>query len=226
LVLKEKGLKYTPDIVILSLFLDDLFCNNLFSVNDGLYIKPKFTLSEDRNLELTNFPVPNNHGRSLLLNMILSRLSKLRNRKEVGLEFYKRDWPSIFDRDYAKKRKYMITLHLLMEIHALSTNNGANFLLVIIPFKEQLRAGEIYAAGGKFLDIPPDRLDLGFPQRLLTRFCRNTGIPVLDLLPVFQEHNQAEGHFFKADIHWTGEGHKLAAQEIFKYLKGHGLVGG
>jgi len=36
-VFKEKALKYSPDIVCLVLFLDDLYTTNLFSVNGGIH---------------------------------------------------------------------------------------------------------------------------------------------------------------------------------------------
>ena len=87
LVLKEKGLKYSPDVVVLAMFLDDITNCHLFSVNQGLFLKPKFSLSGKNALKLGNVPVPNNRTKSLLYNIMTTRFYKLRNRIEVGSEF-------------------------------------------------------------------------------------------------------------------------------------------
>jgi len=219
LVFTEKGLKYTPDVVILSMFLDDLFCGRLFSVNEGTYVKPRFSMSANDNLKLRNVPVPNNHGRSALLNVVLTRFYKLRNRLEMGSEFGQRGWLSIFDKAYLKQDGYYLALRLLSEIYATSKAHNMKFLLVIVPFKDQLYERHIYARGDGYLGIPLERLDLGLPQKIIKFFCREMGIPVLDLLPAFKKHGFTEKLFFEHDLHWTRAGHRLAADEILAYLE-------
>jgi hypothetical protein len=219
LLLKEKGLKYDPDVIILSMFLDDLFCSNLFSVNDGIYIKPRFSLAADEDLELQNVPVPNNHGRSALLNMILTRFYKLRNRIEIGVEFNGQGWISVFDKEYWNKDGYYLTLRLLSEISTVSKSHNAKFLLVLVPDKDQLYEQQIHAAGKGYQGIPPERLDLGLPQKVVNLFCGEVGIPVLDLLPAFRECGFAKKLFFEHDLHWTKAGHRLAAEEILACLR-------
>ena len=219
LVLTEKGMKYSPDIVIVSMFLDDLFCSNLFSVNEGLYIKPKFNLANDNSLELGNVPIPNNHGKSYLLNTVLTRFYKLRNRLEMGSEFDSRGWISVFDKAYLKEKRYSLPLRLLSEMNAVSKANNSKFLLVIIPYKDQLYEQRINTSRGPYKGIPYGRLDLSLPQKVVRLFCKKSGIPVLDLLPVFKVHNSQKPLFFKKDLHWTKEGHRLAAEQILTYLK-------
>jgi hypothetical protein len=58
-------------------------------------------------------------------------------------------------------------------------------------------------------------------QNELTRdFCENSGIPLLDLTPVFQENFEA-GHnlYFPDDSHWNAAGHELAAAELAKFMR-------
>ena len=219
LVLTEKGIKYSPDIVIVSMFLDDLFCSNLFSVNEGLYIKPKFILTAGNSLELGNVPVPNNHGPSYLLNMVLTRFYKLRNRLEMGSEFHRRGWISVFDKAYIKEKRYTLPLRLLSEMNAVSRSNDSKFLLVIIPYKDQLYEQRIHKLWDTYKGIPFERLDLALPQKVVGLFCRKSGIPMLDLLPAFKSHNSPQTLFFNRDLHWTKEGHRLAAEQILNYLK-------
>jgi lysophospholipase L1-like esterase len=224
LVLEEKGLKYSPDVVILCMFLDDLFCNNLFSVNDGIYIKPRFSLGENDELILGNVPVPDNHGRSALVNLILTRFYKLRNRLEMGAEFSGRGWISVFDTEYLSQDGYELTLRLVAEIHALAQKRGIDFLLVLIPDKDQVNAQQIVASGAGYYAIPPHRLDLHLPQKVVKLFCEKMGIPLLDLLPAFTRYKGQEALFFEHDLHWTRAGHRLAARHVLKRLEELGYL--
>lgn len=224
LVLEEKGLKYAPDVVVLCMFLDDLFCNNLFSVNDGLYIKPRFSLAGNDELMLCNVPVPNNHGRSALVNLVLTRLHKLRNRIGMGAEFSRQGWISVYDTKYFKQNGYQLTLHLLAEIHALTRKHDIDFLLVLIPDKDQLNEDRIAASGASYYGIPPYRLNLRLPQKVVRLFCEKMRIPVLDLLPAFKRYSGQEALFFEHDLHWTRAGHRLAAGEVLKRLQELGYL--
>ena len=225
LVLEEKGLKYAPEVVVLCMFMDDVFCNNLFSVNDGIYIKPRFSLGAKEELLLGNVPVPNNHGRSALVNLILTRFYKLRNRLEMGAEFNRRGWISVYDTKYLAQGRYLLTLRLLAEIHALAKAHGMDFLLVIVPDKDQLLEQQITARGAGYGGIPPRRLDLRLPQKVVRLFCEQLGIPVLDLLPAFKRYQGPEALFFEHDLHWTRAGHRLAAGEMLKRLRQLGYLG-
>jgi lysophospholipase L1-like esterase len=224
LVFKENALKYQPDIVIFSMFLDDLYCTRLYSVNDGIYMKPRFGFAPNEGLKLLNVPVPNNHGRSFLLNLVLTRFYELRNRLEMGSEFYRRGWFSIFDRTFVQEQGYYLPLRLLGEAYALADTHKCKFLLVIIPWKDQLKEDDIYAAGTGYAGIPPERLDFRLPQNIVRRFCEELGVPVLDLLPAFKRQKAPETLFFKRDCHWTRAGHRLAAKEILDHLKQLGYL--
>jgi len=220
LVLKEKALKYMPDIVGLVLFLDDLYTTNVFSVNGGEFIKPKFVLEQDGSLNLTNIPVPHNHTRSLFYNFIVSRFYHLRNIIKVGRSFCRRDWFSIFDRRFYKENLHVLTLRLISEIHSLVQEKGMKFFLVIVPFRDQVLVPDAafqtrFRSGG----MPGTCIEKLLPQKVIGSFARMEKMPVLDLYPCFQKHAKGAPLFFKQDIHWTGRGHQLAADEILKFLR-------
>ncbi|MBW1742626.1 MAG: hypothetical protein JRJ47_04250 [Deltaproteobacteria bacterium] len=224
LVLEEKGLKYSPDVVVLCMFLDDLFCNNLFSVNDGIYIKPRFSLAANEELVLGNVPVPNNHGRSALFNLILTRFYKLRNRLGMGTEFSRQGWISVYDTEYLEQDGYQLTLRLVAEIHALTKTRGIDFLIVLIPDKDQVNEQQIATCGAGYYGIPPNRLDLHLPQKVVRLFCEKMEIPVLDLLPAFKRYKGQEELFFEHDLHWTRAGHRLVAGQVLKRLQELGYL--
>jgi hypothetical protein len=51
--------------------------------------------------------------------------------------------------------------------------------------------------------------------------CQKRGIPLLDLTTVFKPLiNGANGEplYFRDDLHWTAQGHRLAAETIYKYI--------
>ena len=224
LLLKEKGIKYDPDIVVLSVFLDDLFCTNLFSVNDGMYLKPKFLVSQNNSLELTNVPVQNNHCKSLFINMLITRLNKLRNRLAVGNDFANRGWLSVFDTNYLKENKFLLPLRLLKEMHLILKERKIKFLVVLIPYVDQLFDKEIYSSTNKYAGIPRKRLSLRLPQKVINFFCKKEGIQIIDLLPKFKRRINEDKFFFEEDLHWTKAGHSLAADEIISKLKCLGYI--
>jgi hypothetical protein len=224
LLFKEKGLAYRPDVVVLSAFMDDLFNVLLFSVNEGRYIKPRFVLGGNDYLKIKNIPVPNNRGRSRLLNFIITRSVRLRNRFAVGSEFMRLDWYSIFDRGFLREKQFSLFLGLLREIHAVAKNRGIRFLLVLIPYKDQLYEDQIRSSGGDYMGIPLKRLALRQPQQVINLFCGREGIPVLDLMPHFRQRIFTEKLFFKGDLHWTPAGHRFASEIMVNRLKGLGYI--
>ncbi|MBW1944382.1 MAG: hypothetical protein JRJ51_16305 [Deltaproteobacteria bacterium] len=219
LVLKEKGLKYSPDVVVLAMFVDDISNCHLFSVNEGLFLKPRFFLAGENALKLGNVPVADNRTKSLLYNIMTTRFYRLRNRLEMGKEFRKLGFFAVFDKNFLKEYKYTLPLRLVSEVHGVSKSKQSKFLLVIIPYMDQLLDKKIYASGKGAFGIPPERLDLGLPQKVLKLYCKKEGIPVLDLLPVFRVRFSREKLFFRRDLHWTEAGHRLAAKSIIQHLR-------
>ena len=219
LVLKEKGLKYSPDVVVLAMFLDDISNCHFFSVNEGLFLKPKFSLLGGDRLELENVPVPDNRTRSVLYNIMVTRFYKLRNRMELSSEFERLGFLAVFDRAYARQYRYTLALRLVSEIFGILKTRQIGFLLVIIPYTDQFVAQRIYAGGKGYFGIPPERLDLGLPQKVVKSYCKKEGIPVLDLLPAFRAAYGREKLFFSRDLHWTDAGHSLAAKTIVERLR-------
>ena len=219
LVLKEKGLKYSPDVVVLAMFLDDISNCHLFSVNEGLFLKPKFSLVEGDRLELENVPVPDNRTKSVLYDIMVTRFYRLRNRLELGSEFERLGFLAVFDRSYAKKYRYTLPLRLVDEIHRILKAKQIQFLLVIIPYTDQFVAQRIYAGEKGYFGIPPERLDLLLPQKVVKLYCSEEGIPMLDLLPAFRAGYGREKLFFNRDLHWTDAGHSLAAKTIVERLR-------
>ena len=95
-----------------------------------------------------------------------------------------------------------LTKAILKEIDTVAEANNAKTFVVIIPTREQVNKNWDSEINGVLVD-----------------FCKESNIPVLDLLPEFRKHAQnGEQLYFKIDRHWNANGHKLAAELIYDKL--------
>jgi hypothetical protein len=62
--------------------------------------------------------------------------------------------------------------------------------------------------------------DFAMPQRMLTELFAKEGIPVIDLLPAFEQDPRC---LYMNDTHWTEEGHALAGSVIYRSLLDSGI---
>jgi SGNH hydrolase-like domain, acetyltransferase AlgX len=86
---------------------------------------------------------------------------------------------------------------------------------VLIPDEFQVNPAVLEAAlreGG----LDRGNLDLEGPQRRLTRFLAELGVPCLDLLPAFA---RVPATYAERDTHWNVRGNRLAAAEIASWVK-------
>ena len=95
---------------------------------------------------------------------------------------------------------------------------GAAFFVVLIPDEfqvdEEHRARLLAASGLTAADV-----DVDLPQRRLGEIFARSGIPYLDLLPVFRRQSRSERLYKLQDTHWNVAGNTLAAEELAAALK-------
>ncbi len=100
---------------------------------------------------------------------------------------------SIVDAD--EEYKLRITAKLLQQLAQEANAAGAEFGIVVIPFRDDLTSGNVQA------------------QSFVARLCEDRQIPCLDLSPVLSTDD-----YFKTDIHFNIKGHQIAAQAINEFL--------
>jgi hypothetical protein len=86
--------------------------------------------------------------------------------------------------------------------------------VVLIPDEFQIDS-ELLQEMLDFAGIAPDDVDLELPQRRLTAFCAQRGVPCLDLLPALKD---VKGAYFPRDTHWNEKGNRIAADHIAAWL--------
>jgi lysophospholipase L1-like esterase len=126
--------------------------------------------------------------------------------------------PSVF-RAWAQNatpenRGFQAVVRALARLHALTTAQGAQILIVLQPAKEQVYLPMLGEA------VP----DLSTPFRAALAA---HGLPSIDLFPAFWHHAAArEALFFETDSHPNRQGYRLIAQEIAAYLTLHAAAYG
>lgn len=200
LLFQSEGIKYKPNLVILVLYSDDIDANPLRNIS--YYQKPAFRFTKAGTLKLTNVPVPtqnditvwlkNHSSIYYLYTVFLTKINLFRNLCiMVGL---------MEDEEYIKQQAVLLTKELLRNLFNLVKQNNSDFLVVLIPDRKK---AENTQRNGDFTAI--------------AAFIRSDlQSHVLDLRPLlFKDTGK---YYFKADPHWTAEGHRLAADTIFTYL--------
>ncbi len=105
-----------------------------------------------------------------------------------------------------------ITLGILDNIRNICYNNNIKFIIVTVPYKEQVFAGSVT---GKNYDI---RL----PQKYIEEYAGKHSIPYLDLLPVLRAYvrDKNKDIYVPNDIHFNNEGHYVVGKAIAAFFKG------
>ena len=205
LFLKEEGLKYSPDLMILC-FMENDFGGNMVTIA-GFYQKPKYVLTNE-SLLLTNVPVHQSsflplirflyrHSYSyhfisdrLVLGNVHRKLEFATNRENKGTTQPKED-------------SCNLTQAIIKEMDIIAKSNNATTLVVLINYGENVCSGNSTSE-----DIR------------LINFCDENNISILNLLPAFHTYylDTNEQLYYEKDGHWNANGHKLAAELIYDKL--------
>ncbi len=97
--------------------------------------------------------------------------------------------------------------HALSRIALLCRENGIDLFVVYVPTGDNIASGR------------PEYEQI----RIVRGVCRRHGIPLVDLMPDFIAGitgTEGEPYYFPLDLHWTPEGHRLAAEIIYRRVFG------
>ncbi len=116
---------------------------------------------------------------------------------------------------------------VLDAMNALAEKRGSRLVVIVVPAPWQTSE----AAWGEWvrLDwikkfvVDPDSLSRRKPQEMVAGWCVQTGTPCLDLLETFEHVDLESNYFWPADMHWTPEGHRVAASAVHAFLVSRGL---
>jgi hypothetical protein len=132
--------------------------------------------------------------------------------------FIREDPPEFVD-GWARVRE------LLARMDAWCRAHRAALAVAVIPTASQVDPGR-WAAARLRHGLRDGDFDLGKPQRILLEFGRDSGVAVIDLLPVLKRAAAEPGGplYFPRDAHWTPRGHDVAARALVDELRGRELL--
>jgi len=103
----------------------------------------------------------------------------------------------------------------LSRIHRMVSDTDGRLLVVYVASQLTMKRKSFdkYMAS---LDSKADlsALDWDRPPERLGKICSRLGIPYLNLMPLFREHEQGQSLFLKNNGHWSAAGHDLAARAV------------
>jgi hypothetical protein len=243
---RHEGRRYRPDLVLLAFNTgNDVFENHrpLVTAARSYPDKPYFRLVDGR-LVLERFPLPPDrpvHAVAVRLYRALEPVSALVRRlgdvsfawrflqapltpapgapEAVPGEVYLRDYPEPW------REAWRITRGLLLRLRAEVEASGARFAVVVLNGREEVSEPRMRWIVARWPWLA-GRVDADRPNRLVTAFLARRGIPAIPLLDAFRARFAADATpgYFRWDIHWTADGHALAAATIERGLRRHGLV--
>ncbi|MCX5888943.1 MAG: SGNH/GDSL hydrolase family protein [Deltaproteobacteria bacterium] len=98
--------------------------------------------------------------------------------------------------------------------------NDRNVRLLIAIFPDQFQVDD------KLLNkirvtykLESESLDINFPNKLLSDFCRQNDIEFIDMVPSFQKVAASKELYRINDTHWSAEGNLLAAEILFNRIQ-------
>jgi lysophospholipase L1-like esterase len=246
--LKQEGLKYRPDIVLLGFSAGSDLQEISRSVS---YYTPKpIFMIEGGKLILKNVPVPRNDqvdrktfGQPLTLfgklkrflryhthtyQFITRRLNADPERRlfflNIGLaEEYTTSLGNIPILTNPPDKVQELAFRLILESRKAAEAAGAKFILVFIPDKENDESGSLQVEGtGESSYDRNSQLSAAFSE-----FSRKEKIAYLDLVPVARDQfrqGTAIYNLDSSDHHWTALGHQRIADEVLAFLKKGGWI--
>ena len=194
LYLQEEGFKYDPDLIIMSIFVDDLFRSTLYFRD---YFKPKFELIDGK-LQLTHVPVPPVEIAEENLQLKLPRSFVWATVRYVYRRIIHSRQP------VGKSAEDRLNLAILDAVRDAVQNHGARLMIVVIPSGSLSRT--------------PDR-----SETLISQWGIRRGIPVLMLRDEFFALRPEErANLYRG--HLTAFGHEVLAQGILSRIQNQKLL--
>ena len=209
--LEREGIKYNPDLIVVSFVLNDItekfglikFGGNhkgrqlersVSSVFDWLFHKSS----------IAHFT--RKIGAWIRFGGDVQQGAQRKEILDVKSLAYHPDRPDV-------RRAWKVTLENLDKIFAFSKEKDIPIILVIFPYIFQ------------FDDIN----GLSIPQKIVKQYAFDNAIPVIDLLPILSEKIKVQGvkpeGYFLGELHLAPLGHEIVAEIIANFIQYEGLLG-
>jgi hypothetical protein len=107
---------------------------------------------------------------------------------------------------------WRLTARFLSGIFEIAREVGADVNVIAIPDSVQIDRSNFDLYRKATIQVDDRLLASTRPQQLLSELCARHGVPMLDLLPIFEIHPDPASLYWRFDPHFSPEGHRLAFQ--------------
>lgn len=231
---RDRGRRLEPDLVLVAFFVNDLeaprFEMDLTRGEDGLpaYFTPTEGTLRRRQESVARSAVSGwLRAHSLFYVLVRNRIDNLlfrlgnpdRSRAEA---VQPPAFAPIFlvEPDEETSAKWESAYRTLDALEDLVRADGSDLALLSVPSPNQISEEE-FERWGRTRGLDPSRYSRRKPYETLSAWCERSGTPCLDLLKTFEGRDR-DRHYFRWDLHWTPEGHRLAADAIEAFLESLG----
>jgi len=228
---KSEGIRYRPDIVVLSFCLNDIEEYEYKSVKNGIVRSAIHVGGEESSgnwkgwmserIYLYSFIMDRINTSKALVNLLV----QLGIKGELGgyeaLDINLR--PSLKQYPIELEEQWESTKSKLRMIRDIANDQKTRLVLVLIPSRQSIEPTS-FAHTIAYTKYEPNDFDLDKPYRLLEQFALDEQIEVINPVAAFVRASEVGNKLYLTnDSHFTPAGHELFAKEITTYLQTHPL---
>ena len=118
------------------------------------------------------------------------------------------------------EKGFDLTEQSLASMASIAAERGIGFAVIINPAHKQTSQRRWLGTLEQYA-LSTDDYARAEPNLRLQQYAESEGIPVLNLLPVFEEGDRSELYFRE---HWKAPGHRFVAEQISAFLSDHRLI--
>jgi len=212
--LKEKGLDFRPDLVVVQVYIGNDFYDGMSRADFRAPAQPAAAVVPSRESPLHLFKVA---VRGLKLRTPEFLWIQLTRVKWIDDLLYRMDLRydnrAIYLRDYPALESRLVRMELedLGRIKRACEEHQISMLVILVPEKQQVFQSR---------RLNDAKYDYRKPNRILKEFCGQNGLDYIDFLDVYKAlpEKTLRSFYFSKDMHWTVKGHVFAAETIAKFL--------
>ena len=234
LYLKEKGLAYNPDVVILNFDMSDVWGDNEFELlgildNNGVLIAVPGEEKED--IKPSNIPFASKISflDEKIRNMFDRIYGYLPNKPQIDMPYvynlsFNRYAITLDDEEVIQNEMeyWQTSFKYINLIRDLVEGNNATFVLVTYPYGHQISTEE-WKLGRHHFGLSTTKVYSNRPEIILQKFAEESNIPFVSAFSAFKE-SSLYPLYFSYDGHFSTNGHKVMADIIYKGLQERALL--
>lgn len=208
LFLLAEGLQFHPDLVVLMVFENDL-SDNILACSPAFGPRPYARLEHER-LQLVETLDPSDHEKYIVPVPLRNELNRVSYfyyfiNSRIYQRIFSDEMTAMHEADKSRvdeQTRHRILGELIGKMAGLLELKGIGFLVVTIPNRDDTRRGRSETV------------------EVVARLCAARNIEHLSLLGgLHAEASSGVQLYFPQDIHWTKEGHRVAATEVLQRLQ-------